>query len=420
MSDHVSQQTHRNAVVLLISTSPSFSPARLAMALAKYGFIPNAVCPSRHTLRKTHAVARVFSYSSLAPWRSIKAAILAGKPALLIPCDDWAASLLHDLHSDEMRKGGPATPIPRLIEESLGSPLAFPIAYERTALLKLAQEEGLRVPKIEALTSIADLAKWAREVGFPAVLKTDSTSGGEGVRIVNSLAEAERAFKDLRRPPRLARALKRTWLDQDMALLWPALKRTHRKVNIQAFVAGQDATTAIACWKGNVLASLHFEVLSKQDASGPSTALRLIENQEMSATAKKLAQRLGLSGLHGFDFILERGTDRAHLIEMNPRATQVGHLPLGQGRDLPAALSSAITGEPLRPNPPVTEKDTIALFPQEWLKNPSSHYLREAYHDVPWEEPEFVLACLERRRKQKAWYSIQRWTSVFSRSLQVK
>ena len=420
MPDHASLQIHTNATVLIISTAPSYSPARLAMALASYGFVPNAVCASRHTLRKTHAVAKVFPYNSLSPWRSIKAAILAADPVLLIPCDDWAASLLHDLHSHETQKANAATSIARLIEDSLGSPLAFPHMYERATLLKLAQEEGLRVPKIEALTSIEDLSKWARAGGFPAVAKADSTSGGDGVRIVNSLAEAERAFRDLQRPPSVAKALKRAWLDQDMALLWPALRRTYRRVNIQAFVEGQDATTAVACWKGNVLASLHFRVLNKQDTSGPSTALRLIENQEMSATAEKLARRLNLSGLHGFDFILENGTDRAHLIEMNPRATQVGHLAFGQDHDLPAALFAVVTGKPTRPSPRVTAKDTIALFPQEWLKNPASRYLREAYHDVPWEEPEFVLACLERRRKQKVWHSIQRWTSIFSKSLQVK
>ncbi|MFZ0940193.1 MAG: hypothetical protein WAN63_12230, partial [Candidatus Sulfotelmatobacter sp.] len=90
----------------------------------------------------------------------------------------------------------------------------------------------------------------------------------------------------------------------------------------------------------------------------------------------------------------------AHLIEINPRATQVGHLRLGPGRDLPAALSSVLSGDPLRAAPEVTEKDTIALFPQEWLRDPASTFLTSAYHDVPWEEPELLRACVSQRWKK--------------------
>lgn len=420
MSENANHPANAQPAVLLISTAPSFSPARLAMALANCGFVPAAVCPSRHTLHSTGAVNRIFSYNYLAPLQSVRSAILRGKPDLLIPCDDWSASLLHELYSREIRTSNTSAFVAQLIENSLGSPFSFQLAYQRARLLKLAQNEELRVPRIEALSSLIDLKKWARDVGFPAVLKADSTSGGEGVRIVHTLPEAEQAFRILERPPMLAKALKRTWFEQDMALLWPALRRTHRTVNIQAFIAGRDATSAIACWRGKVLGSLQFEVLNKQDASGPSTALRRINNEDMTAAAEKLAERLNLSGFHGFDFILESETGHAHLIEMNPRATQVAHLALGPGRDLPAALFAAVTGRQIQPAPPVTDKDTIALFPQEWLKNPGSKYLRDAYHDVPWEEPEFVFACLRRRRKQKAWRRIQKWAQFFSRSLQVK
>ena len=136
----------------------------------------------------------------------------------------------------------------------------------------------------------------------------------------------------------------------------------------------------------------------------------------MAATDEKMASRLKLSVLHGFDFILEPKTGNAHLIEMNPRATQVGHLALGAGRDLPAALFAAMTGREIRVTPKVTDKDTIALFPQEWLKNPASEFLRSAYHDVPWEEPEFLFACLEKRQKENAWYSPERWIRTLSKA----
>jgi hypothetical protein len=112
-----------------------------------------------------------------------------------------------------------------------------------------------------------------------------------------------------------------------------------------------------------------------------------------------MARRLNLSGLHGFDFMLEGETGSAHLIEINPRATQIGHLALGPGRDLPAALYSAFSGEPVHAAPKVTENDTITLFPQEWMRDPASSFLASGYHDVPWEEPELLRACVRKRSK---------------------
>src|SRR5438094_7507075 len=134
----------------------------------------------------------------------------------------------------------------------------------------------------------------------------------------------------------------------------------------------------------------------------------------MSVAVERMVRRLNLSGVHGFDFLLEAHTGNAYLIEINPRATQVGHLALGPGRDLPAALYATLAGKAVESAPKATEKDTIALFPQEWMRDPESAFLRSGYHDVPWEERELVRACVRRNRKQRAWYSQQNWIQAFS------
>jgi len=114
--------------------------------------------------------------------------------------------------------------------------------------------------------------------------------------------------------------------------------------------------------------------------------------------------------------MLEADTGNAYLIEINPRSTQVGHLTLGHGRDLPAALYAAVSEQAVQPAPKLTEKDTIALFPHEWLRDPGSVFLQSGYHDVPWGEPELVRACIRKRLKQSAWYSQRNWTKDFRRS----
>jgi hypothetical protein len=369
------------------------------MALANAGFIVDAVCPAGHPLDKMKAVRQTHAYRGLAPMSSFADAIAASKPDCVIPGDDLATSHLHRLHDRAREQGEAGQPIRDLIELSLGAAESFSVVCERSRFMDIARKEGIRAPKTTAIENREELREWLAGNGFPAVLKANGTSGGDGVRIAHTMDEAERAFRALQAPPLLARAAKRALADQDRTLVWPSVLRHRPVVNGQVFVGGREATSTVACWQGNVLASLHFEMVHKLDSSGPSSVLRLTENPEMAAATEKMARRLNLSGLHGFDFMLEGETGSAHLIEINPRATQIGHLALGPGRDLPAALYSAFSGEPVHAAPKVTENDTITLFPQEWMRDPASSFLASGYHDVPWEEPELLRACVRKRSK---------------------
>ena len=394
-----------NPTVLIATTSSWYPTARLAIALARAGCEVEMVCPGSHPARKTKAVRRTHVYRGLAPLTSFARAIAIVQPDFIVPADDLATQHLHRLHARERRNGRAESPLCALIERSLGSPESFPAVNARAAFMDLAHQEGLRVPATQVIRNIDDLRTWVARTGVPAVLKADGTSGGDGVRIAHTLVEAERFFKELQAPPLLARAAKRALVDQDKTLVWPSLLRRRSVVNAQTFVAGCEATSAVVCWKGAVLASLHFEVVNKASSRGHATVVRLIENAEMSAAAEKMVRRLSLSGLYGFDFMLEAETGNAYLVEINPRSTQVGHLSLGPGRDIPAALYAALSGKAVEATPKITEKDTIALFPQEWIRDAESPFLRLAYHDIPFEEPELIRDCVGNYQKQSAWYS---------------
>jgi len=401
--------------VLIATTSRWFPTARLGMALANAGFTVDAVCPTRHPIRVTRILRKSHIYHGLSPLASFSAAIGATNPDVIIPCDDIAVEQLHRLYRREERRSGRASAVPALIERSLGASESFSIVGTRARFIKLAEEDGVRVPATSPIANLDELREWIAATGLPVVLKSDGSSGGDGVRIAHSWDEAERAFRMLQAPPYWLRAAKRALIDQDTRLIWPCLRRRRSTVNAQAYVAGREATSTVACWQGRILASLHFEVLSKQDASGPSTVIRRIEHPEISA-AERMVRRLNLSGIYGFDFMLDEQSSKAYLIEINPRATQVGHLSLGPGRDIPAALHAAITGQTIQESAPVTDKDTITLFPHEWLRNPESPFLRSSYHDVPWEEPEFVRLCVGTRRKREKLYSQRGWAHALSPS----
>jgi len=391
--------------VLVATTDRWYPTARLAMALATAGCVVEGVCPSGHPLSKTQAVLRTHDYNGLRPLMSLTQAISATKPTAIIPGDDLATWHLHELYNRELSRGKIGSYICRLIEYSLGAAEGFAVVRARSALMQLAREEGVRAPETEVVTSKDSLLDCISRMGFPTVLKANGTSGGDGVEVVHTVEDAERAFRKLQSPPVLARAVKRALIDRDLRLLWPSLSRHRHMVNAQAFISGREATSTIACWKGSVLASLHFEVLEKVGATGHATVVRSIEHPEMSSAAEKISRRLKLSGLYGLDFMLEAPTGNAFLIEINPRTTQVGHLALGLGRDLPAALYAAMTGRDVQPAPKITENDTVTLFPQEWKRDPASTYLKSGYHDVPWQEPELVRDCIRTARTHSRWFS---------------
>jgi hypothetical protein len=401
--------------ILIASTARWFTTARLGIAFAKLGCEVEAICPPGHALQVTKSVRRTHLYRALSPIDTFLNAIKTSQPDLIVVGDDLANKHVHDLYySLKNNNDKSSTQVRRLIERSIGPPDSYPTVMGRAAILELACNEGVRVPKTAVLKGIGDLEPWSKQLGFPLVLKTDGSSSGEGVRIANTLSEARRAFRTLQAPPQLIRVAKRVLIGRDMRWIKPTLERRRSVVNVQEFIRGRDATSLAACWNGEILAALHFEVINKEYECGPSSVLRLIDKEEVSAVAQKIVRRLNLSGLHGFDFLLEKDTEKPYLIEMNPRATQVGHLALGPARDLPAALVAAVRGEPMPNTDKVTENPTVALFPQEWSRDPQSPMLNTAYHDIPWEEQDLIRYCLRKTRKWNDWRSLEKWIYILA------
>jgi len=225
---------------------------------------------------------------------------------------------------------------------------------------------------------------------MPAVLKKDCTSGGEGVRITKTLPQARRAFRELASRGPTVNTLKRILADRDRTALASLLRSGQPTLSAQQFVSGQDANVAVACWQGEVLAEITSIVLTTRSPKAPAAVIRLIENSQMSAAVKKIARRLGLSGFAGFDFVIERHTGKAFLIEINPRATQTSHLQLGLGHDLAAALYATLAAAPLPIRSSVTSRDTIVLWPHISNDRLPPDLVHRAYFDTPSGDPEVL------------------------------
>lgn len=315
---------------------------------------------------------------------------------------------LHRLYREECKQETDTSrTICEVIRFSLGDPRGYGITESRDTFMSMVFEEGIRTPETKTIGSVEEVRAWVAQFGLPAVLKADGTSGGEGVRIVKTLAEAERAFRLLHAPLSTALVVKQALLDQDWNQVVPWLWQQKRAVSIQSFIQGPDANLAVAAWQGRMLAATTVEVLETWRPKGPATLVRLMEHVEMQETIEKILRRLNFSGLCGFDFMLDPSSGHAFLIEMNARATQTCLLPLGAGRDPIAALCSAASGEEVSRPPLDLLSDKIALFPLAWQGDTTSSVFQSAYHDIPWEAPDLVRLGMHmiRPRMRDKWIS---------------
>jgi hypothetical protein len=279
-----------------------------------------------------------------------------------------------------------------LIKRSLGAPESYPIVSSRYDLLKLAREEGIRVPDTKLIRTLDDLKTWHAEETRPAVLKADGTWGGNGVRIAYTPRQAQQFFSELSRRPSGLEVIKRLLMNRDRFWLRHWWGRTTPAIIAQEFIRGRPANCAVLCWEGKVLSGIGVEVVSERWLNGPATVVRVVNNSQMLLSAERLTRRLGLSGFFGLDFMIEDGGDTAYLIEMNPRCTQLCHLHFGKDRDMIGALSAQLSGQALRETPPVTQNEMIAYFPEAWICK--SQFLESSFHDIPLGEPDLIEALL--------------------------
>ena len=375
--------------VLLAATLEWPNAARLAIAFRDAGFVVFAVAPVGHPVHAMGTPQGTFLYRAHRPVDSLRRAIEMSRPDLIVPCDDRVVRRLHQLHTEAARPRDSAW-IVALIERSLGRPASFPIVRRRDSLAALAALDNVRAPWTDSIRKISEFRRWVAEHGLPAMLKLDGTSGGEAVIPVSDSATLGRAFLGMQlRRAGLSR-LRLARRNRDVHLLFDYLSDGAPGISVQAHVPGRPANCAVACWCGDVLAATAVETVRLKTPLGASSVVRVVEGAQMKAAARAIVRHLGLSGMCGFDFMLDDASGAAHLIEINPRATQINHLRLGAGHDLPAALRLALEGLPQPVPAPVAEVD-IALFPQEWSRDRNSpHLLRTGYDDVPYEEPELL------------------------------
>ena len=373
---------------ILIFTMATDWPAaaRLAGALHEAGCAVLACCPERAFLSATRYLDRCVTVADGVEFGALAQILISliesERIELVIPGDDFAIWLMHRLRQD-LRRLHPAASVTATIDRSL-------CRWDRQAELELksrlpeaAAALGLRIPAQIADPDWAQAMDFATVNGAPVVVKLDRTWGGAGVRICADEAALQEALGYV--PPALQ-------------ALGAPVRRT-----LQRYIPGRTAIAVLVAWQGRLLAGFAADKLHcHPEQTGPSTVIQRIDHPDLMAAAAKLIEYFGFTGFADIEFRLEEGSGAPYLLEINPRAQPFCHLGRRFGADLCAALKAALTGAPNPAPIPIADPRPVALFPNEWCRDPASRYLTEAYHDVPWQDPGLLERLVEFARPHVA------------------
>lgn len=352
---------------LLLATACCWdSTVPLAAALRDAGFDVAIMAPKDHPLHSLAGLRGRWLYHPLQPLKSLRRAVEAAAPSLVLPGDESAMVLLRKLNGDRRL----AANLRAAVAHSLGNGDTLPLLASRAHLMEIGAQTGVQTPRSAAIGSVRQLLAWLKQHGTPAYVKIDRSNGGKGVVRVDSIAGALLAYLRLRVLFGVPRLL---WLwlrARDLSTLPLLTAKGAAAITVQSAIEGPAANCAFAAWQGKLLACVSVEALQTSGPTGVATVVRVRDDALMLEAARKVAGGLGLSGLFGLDFILDRETGEPWLIEVNARPTQTAYLRLGAGADLAGSLYAAVTGTRAEPAGTFRAQEVITLFEQPSATRP--------------------------------------------------
>ena len=368
---------------------------RLVKALEESGFAVAALCPPNDALTQTRHLQRHYALDELKNAHRIEAALAEAmrdwRPSFVIPGDERAVAFLHALLRRAER--GERLPLDlhslATLVASLGDADHHNALLMKSDTVALARQLGLRTPESAIARSPEEAEALALRIGFPVYVKQSFSWAGQGVTRCDTHQEVASAFTAMQ--PRRGRLLHET----ARRLLQRDWYPVGSKVDIQQAVAGVPAFFTAFAWNGKMLAGFAGFVERASSENGPSCVVRLAGHDEMARASSALIAATGATGFIGFDFMIETATGNAFLLECNLRPVQVCHLGPRVGVDLCAALATAIQGA-ATPAPPAEREEIVALFPQEWRRDPAALADFPGFVDAPLDDPALLVRMTRR------------------------
>jgi len=365
-----------------------FGTARIPRPLANAGFEVSMLTPGDSLAEHSAYVGRIELLPEVfTPEEWVLAfakMVREQKPRLVVPCDDQAWLLLQlvaehappAMHIDEYRE------LTTLLRRSLGDPAHYRASTSKTLLPGAAQALGVRMPAWAIVSTAREVESFAATHGFPVVLKLAYGFGGDAVVICEDRSAIGPSIAALRQS------------------FFADVGASSETLLAQAYVAGRVAYYFIAAWEGKLLAGYATDRLAGREPRGYASVIRYRRDPAMRAIAERIVKGFAMSGLAGLECIVDERTGEPWLIEINRRVTPGMERGSILGVDVCAALHAAVNGQPSPTRADLDEGETgiRCSFPQEWLRDPQSEWLRKYPVDIPWDEPALIEAMLAMRR----------------------
>jgi Carbamoyl-phosphate synthase L chain, ATP binding domain len=360
------------------------APARMPFELQRAGFRVAMLCPANALAAQTEFVDQIGYFPenvSFQQWVSIVAATVhAVDPALILPGDDITLRTLMQLVLDPPMglRSDIRNALGELIRHSLGNPAGWMDTIDKSRLFELAQRNGIAVADGGIAVDGDAAISIAANIGYPVILRQMFGSAGRGAARCDSDTDVRKALAGFPQPD--------AWSPQGV-----------QRMVVQRWIDGDVVNRASVAWDGRELAGFTRGRLATYPGPlGPASVVECAGIPAVTEATRVLFALVGMHGLIGTQFIVERPTGIPYLVEVNRRMLPATHAGAMVGVDLAAALFAAVngaewTGPSDLPHGPGMR---LALFPQEWYRDMNSTWLRTLPSDAPWQDPQLLSAML--------------------------
>jgi len=372
---------------LLIVTmgTDAVAPARMPYELSSAGFNVTLLAPRDALATHTAFVDKIGYFPpdvTLYQWvQAVAGAVRAVRPALILPGDDVAVRTLMQLalRPPEGLRSDVRDELADVVRRSLGPPSSWTDSIDKSRLFDVARRAGVPIADGDVAEREHDAAAIAAHLGYPVIVRPSRGSGGKGSARCDSEAELRSAIRLAPSPDGLDTGEPQRFV-------------------IQRFIDGRVVNRAALAWNGVEIAGFTRGRLETHPGPlGPASVVEFVGLPAVRDANLRLFAALDLHGLVGAQYMIEPDRGAALLIEIHRRMLPATHAGGLIGVDLAAALRACVDGVSWTgpTDLPGGTGRRIALFPQEWYRDPESAWLATLPSDAPWHDPRLFEAMLK-------------------------
>ena len=243
---------------LIVAAVPDWiGLARLPQALRQAGFLVRALCPKNAYVSRSSYLEACYVYDGLtsraAYAQGFQRVLDAWPPDLIVPGDDTAVQLLHEL--PRLKEKGVSALANHVIEGSLGDPARYDEIELKSLLGRAAAAAGAPLPPQVVSPSVEEALQFVQRHGLPVVVKADYTAAGQGVRVCRTEVELVRCLGQPAKP------------NAD-------LLRRPATFSLQKFISGTPAAVSLSAHRGKMVAAFAFrKEHSFPSVNGPTSVV---------------------------------------------------------------------------------------------------------------------------------------------------